>query len=103
MSKRSLIIFLVSFASLPSAYGAGMKQDQHNDAFVPGNAEENRIAREVRHQLVTLPYYGIFADLAFRVEDGKVTLLGSVVRPTLKSDSENVTKKVEGVTQVVNQ
>jgi hyperosmotically inducible protein len=80
-----------------------MKQDQHNDAFMPGNAEENRIAREVRHQLVTLPYYGIFDDLAFRVQDGKVTLLGSVVRPTLKSDAENVTKRVEGVTQVVNQ
>lgn len=78
-------------------------QKDHNDAFVTGDANENRIAREVRHQLVMLPYYGVFDDLAFRVEGGTVTLLGKVVRPTLKSDAENVVKKIEGVTQVVNE
>jgi hyperosmotically inducible protein len=36
------------------------------------------------------------------VEGSKVTLLGAVTRPTLKSDAENVTKRVEGVTQVDN-
>src|SRR5947208_1296039 len=60
------------------------------------------MAREVRHELVMLPYYGVFDDLAFRVEGGTVTLLGQVTRPTLKSDAEGVTKRVEGVTQVVN-
>jgi hyperosmotically inducible protein len=74
----------------------------HNDAFVSGDPGESRIAREVRHQLVMLPYYGVFDDLAFRVDGGTVTLLGQVTRPTLKSDAENVTKRVEGVTQVVN-
>jgi len=49
-----------------------------------------------------LPYYGVFDDLAFRVDGGKVTLLGEVTRPTLKSDAENVVKRVEGVTQVEN-
>jgi hyperosmotically inducible protein len=72
------------------------------DVFVPGNADEGRIAREVRHQLVMLPYYGVFDDLAFQVNGSTVTLLGSVIRPTLKSDAENVTKRIEGVTQVVN-
>jgi hyperosmotically inducible protein len=37
------------------------------------------------------------------VQGGTVTLLGAVTRPTLKSDAENVTKRVEGVTQVNNQ
>jgi hyperosmotically inducible protein len=74
----------------------------HNDAFVPGDAGETRIAQEVRHQLVMLPYYGIFDDLAFRVEGNSVTLLGQVTRPTLKSDAENVVKRIEGVGQVVN-
>ena len=74
----------------------------HEDAFVPGSASDSRIAREVRHELVMLPYYGVFDDLAFRVDGGVVTLLGSVTRPTLKSDAENVVKKVEGVTRVVN-
>jgi osmotically-inducible protein OsmY len=53
--------------------------------------------------LLTLPCYGIFDDLAFQVNDGTVTLLGSVARPVLRSDAENVTKRVEGVTQVNNQ
>lgn len=70
---------------------------------MPGDNDENRIAREVRHQLVMLPYYGIFDDLAFRVEGSKVTLMGAVTRPTLKSDAENVAKRVEGVTAVDNQ
>jgi hyperosmotically inducible protein len=75
----------------------------HNDAFVAGDPAETRIAQQVRHQLVMLPYYGVFDDLAFKVDGGTVTLLGAVVRPTLKSDAENVVKRVEGVTQVVNE
>ena len=76
---------------------------EHNDAFIAGSPSENRIAREVRHELVTLPYYGVFDDLAFRVNGSTVTLLGAVTRPTLKSDAERATKSVEGVTQVVNE
>jgi hyperosmotically inducible protein len=85
----------------PGAIYAGQKD--HNDAFVAGPANQSRIAQEVRHQLVMLPYYTVFDDLAFRVEGSTVTLLGAVTRPTLKSDAENVTKSVEGVTQVNNQ
>ncbi len=61
-----------------------------------------RIAREVRHELAMLPYYSVFDNLAFQVEGGTVTLLGQVTRPTLKSDSENVIKGIEGVERVVN-
>jgi hyperosmotically inducible protein len=64
----------------------------------------DRISREVRHELVLLPFYGVFDNLAYRVSpDGTVTLLGEVVRPTLKSDAENVVKKIEGVERVDNQ
>lgn len=81
----------------------GAKRDKnHNDAFVPGPPDENRIMKEVRHQLVTLPYYGVFDDLAFRVDGSTVTLLGAVTQPVLKSDAEHAVKRVEGVTQVVN-
>jgi len=62
----------------------------------------DRLAREVRHELVMLPYYGVFDNLAFRVDGATVTLLGQVTRPTLKSDSENVVKRIEGVERVVN-
>lgn len=63
----------------------------------------DRIAREVRHELVMLPYYGVFDNLAYRVDGGTVTLFGQVTRPTLKSDAENVVKRIEGVDRVVNE
>jgi hyperosmotically inducible protein len=63
----------------------------------------DRIVKEVRHELVMLPYYGVFDNLSYKVDpDGTVTLLGQVARPTLKSDAENVVKRIEGVEKVVN-
>jgi hyperosmotically inducible periplasmic protein len=60
------------------------------------------LIREVRHQLVLLPYYSVFDNLAFKVEGDTVILEGQVVRPTLKSDAEGVIKNIEGVGRVVN-
>src|SRR5258705_6793813 len=68
-----------------------------------GGAGQDRIVREVRHELVMLPYYGVFDNLAYRVDGSTVTLLGQVTRPTLKSDAENVVKGIEGVERVNNQ
>ena len=68
-----------------------------------GAKSVDRIAREVRHELVMLPYYGVFDNLAYRVNGGTVTLLGQVTRPTLKSDAGNVVKNIEGVEKVDNQ
>ena len=62
-----------------------------------------RITKEVRHELVMLPYYGVFDNLAYRVDGPKVTLVGQVTRPTLKSDAGNVVKKIEGLESVENQ
>jgi hyperosmotically inducible protein len=63
----------------------------------------DRIYKEVHHELVMLPFYGVFDNLAYKVDpDGTVTLLGQVSRPTLKSDAENVVKRIEGVEKVVN-
>jgi hyperosmotically inducible protein len=50
-----------------------------------------------------LPYYGVFDNLAFRVEGNKVILLGQVTRPTLKSAAERVVKDIEGVEEIENQ
>lgn len=62
-----------------------------------------RINKEVRHELVMLPFYDVFDNLAYSVgQDGTVTILGQVSRPTLKSDAENVVKRIEGVEKVVN-
>ncbi len=69
-----------------------------------GQRGVERIIQEVRHQLLLLPYYGVFDNLAYKVsEDGTVTLIGQVTRPTLKSDAGNAVKKIEGVMTVDNQ
>jgi hyperosmotically inducible protein len=62
-----------------------------------------RLARLVRHELVMLPYYGVFDNLVFKVEGNRVTLMGQVTRPTLKTDAERVVKGIEGVAAVDNQ
>lgn len=66
-------------------------------------AEMSRTERMVRHELVTLPYYSLFDHFEFKVEGSKVTLMGSVTRPTLKSGAEKVVKRIETVTEVDNQ
>lgn len=67
------------------------------------NKSEDRIVREVRHELLMLPYYGVFDSIAYKVNGGTVTLLGAVVRPSLKSDAENSIKHIEDVDRIDNQ
>ena len=64
---------------------------------------QQRITREVRHELAMLPQLSIFDNLAFRVDGSTVTLLGQVRNAVLKSDAEHVVKHIEGVEQVNNQ
>jgi hyperosmotically inducible protein len=102
--NRSTIAFLLASLTLLQAGLAAKDDKNRHQAFIWGDVDETRLVREVRQQLVMLPYYGVFDDLSFRVDpDGAVTLIGAVTRPTLKSDAENVVKHIEGVTKVVNQ
>ena len=61
------------------------------------------VAKEVRHELVTLPYYGVFDNLAYRVDGSKVTLFGQVRDPKLKTDAGKAVQSIEGVSAVDNQ
>ena len=69
----------------------------------PSARATERITREVRHELLMLPYFGVFDNIAYKVDGYNVTLLGQVSRPSLKSDAENVVKRIEGVEHVDNQ
>src|SRR5690349_18023668 len=63
-----------------------------------------RLVRQIRNELVTLPYYGVFDWLTYEVQnDGTVVLNGQVVRPSTKSDAQGRVKDVDGVARVVNQ
>jgi hyperosmotically inducible protein len=61
-----------------------------------------QLERRVRHELVTLPYYGVFDNLAYSVNGGTVTLYGDVVRSSTRSDAAGRVKRLPGVTRVVN-
>lgn len=61
------------------------------------------IEQEVRHEILMLPYYSIFDQIAYTVDGNTVTLTGAVRRPTLKTDAERVVDKIEGVEHVNNQ
>lgn len=66
--------------------------------------EVARLVKEVRKELVTIPFFSVFDWLDGNVEaDGTVYLRGEVIRPTIKSDAENRVKKIEGVEKVVNE
>src|SRR5690349_21192034 len=62
------------------------------------------IAKEVRHELLMLPWYSLFDDLEFSVDGRTVTLSGFVTgeHAGTKSDAENVVKHIEGVDKVIN-
>ncbi|MCI0336258.1 MAG: BON domain-containing protein [Acidobacteria bacterium] len=62
----------------------------------------DKTVKKIRKELVTLPFYGVFDNLAFNYEDGIVTLYGQVSRPTLKKDAARVVERVAGVEQVIN-
>ncbi len=70
---------------------------------VADHHEMTRVEAQIRKEIVTLPYYSLFDHIAYRVDDGKVTLMGKVNRPTLKRSIERVVKNVEGVESVDNQ
>src|ERR1700726_4590893 len=92
----SLIFSMVAFASATA--------QNNQPAGAISQKSLDRIYKEVRHELVMLPFYGVFDNLSYKVDpDGTVTLLGQVARPTLKSDAEAAVKHIEGVEKVENQ
>ena len=93
--KRSLQVFVVlSLALATPSLVRGQVE--------PSSPAQARIQKEVRHELLLLPFFGVFDNLEYKVEGDTVTLLGAVTRPVLKSDAENVVKRIEGVNHVVN-
>jgi hyperosmotically inducible periplasmic protein len=87
---------VLSFLSLTAA-----PQNAQPD---PASAKaQERIIKEVRHELLMLPYVGVFDNLAYKVDGYNVTLMGQVVRPVTKSDAQNAVKHIEGVERVDNQ
>ena len=97
---------LVTITLLATALGLASQKQPHNDVFTPGSPDEAQLARKIRHDLMMLPYYSIFTDLAFKLDGSVVTLEGACPPDPpwdIRSDAENVVKRIPGVTKVINQ
>ena len=82
MKQRPLLVTCLVLALASAAWG--------RQAAAPSAAATARITKEVRHELLMLPYFSVFDNLSYKVDGYNVTLMGQVTRPTLKSDAENV-------------
>jgi len=91
MKARLLVaVSMILFAGLSLA----------QDRVSPKGVE--RIQKEVRHELVMLPYYRLWDWLAFRVNGSTVELLGDANSLGLKSDAVNSVKHIKGVQNVID-
>lgn len=109
MNCRAVTISLALALGLPGAVATPVqgapplpeKRATASQRPIPPRAEE-RLQRAVRHELLMLPYYGVFDNLEYRVAGYRVELYGQVVNPVLKSDAEHVVQRIEGVEGVDN-
>ncbi|MCU1243062.1 MAG: transport-associated protein [Candidatus Acidoferrum typicum] len=89
----ALLTLLLSVAVITVTSASALSQETKSS---------QNIVREVRHQLLLLPYYTVFDNLAFKVDGDHVTLEGQVTNPTLKHDAEAAVKSIEGISGVTN-
>jgi len=71
-----------------------------SSAFATTN--QSRSMEKIRKELVTLPYYGVFDNLEYKVDGDTVTLYGQVLKPTTRKDAERRVARIEGVDRVIN-
>ncbi len=86
-------------AALALTAGAAFAAPSESNAQSIG---QQQLSKSIRKELVTLPYYGVFDNLAYDINGGTVTLYGQVVRPTTRADAARRVAHLGGVTQVVN-
>jgi hyperosmotically inducible protein len=109
-AMKTTVIMAVLLLSLATYANNGTAQEAQNDGArstrdtALSQKGVDRMVKEVHHELVMLPFYGVFDNLLYKVSpDGTLTLLGEVSRPTLKSDAERAVRDIEGVERVDNQ
>src|SRR5437870_2906754 len=103
MKKLSFVLLLIAACLAMPVTGMASQKQLQGPGLHRGHTTA-LIADEVRHQLVTLPYYNVFDWLEAEVlPDDTVVLRGQVTRPTTKSDAEARVRSLESVAKVVNE
>jgi hyperosmotically inducible protein len=101
--QASMRALFLAAALMPLSAAACFAQGKVIPGGDRGSANyEAWLTQEVHHQLVEVPWFTVFDNVAYQVSGSEVTLLGQVVNPTLKADAETAVKNIEGVTKVNN-
>ena len=101
--KTMLTATILALALAGSSLGFAGERPSQAHLARRGEAHSTEwLSRQVRHQLLMLPYATVFDNLEYRVNGYRVELLGQVVDPVLKSDAESAVKRIEGVEGVTN-
>lgn len=87
---------------LAAALLAGAALGTTKDTFTKP-VTDDEIAKQVRHTILSYPYYYIWDQVGLFVHDGQVELSGAVTEPFKKADLVRLVARVPGVTGVTNQ
>jgi hyperosmotically inducible protein len=98
------LLLIVALAARAQISSNGPVVKDYGQPMSGENQAEAKIAKEVRHEILMLPWYSLFDDLEFSVQGRTVTLSGFVTseHASTKSDAEGAVKHIEGVDKVVN-
>lgn len=96
MTRKAISFSVVLILALASTIALA----QPKPTYSPKS--QARIVKEVRHQILMLPEFGVFDNIAFKLNGYNVTLVGQVAKPLLRSEAERVVKRIEGVERVDN-
>src|SRR3989442_3624192 len=95
--RRNILPLLVLMAVFVISAPASLA-----DRRTPDSAVNNQqLVKKIRKELVTLPYYGVFDNLAIQVNGSTVTLHGEGVRPATKPEAERREGQLSGVRRAV--
>lgn len=92
----------IRFVAPAAVLGITLLFGQHASANQPTLQNQPDLGEQVRHELVMLPWYSVFDNLEYTVDGDVVTLTGQVTRARLKNDAEAALRRIERVSQIVN-
>jgi len=95
MRQTILNKFMIAVA----VFGLGIAGAATNNTVSASDAD---IAKKLTHEIRMYPRYSIFDNISFRVDEGRVELIGQVNEPYKKGDLGRIAQHVPGVTSLSN-
>lgn len=100
---RRVSFWYVAALCLLFSFSALSQAAKNNQSSAADQRMQDRVSREVYHELVMLPQLTIFDNLSYKLDGSTVTLTGDVRNAVLKDEAQQAVKKIEGVEKVNNQ